>query len=130
MFFSSIRQSLYSRLISLCLMVAFVTTMVMTPKASYAQEGVMGLPQPGIMVDLSSSYVPLMITGLSVHPDNPLLMDFIVSTGNSGLQADEVKKESDRLIKYFLACLTIPENNQWVNLSPYEKQRIVPEDLG
>jgi phosphomannomutase len=71
-----------------------------------------------------------MITGLSVHPENPLLMDFIVSTGNSGMTADQVKKESDRLIKYFLACLTIPENNQWVNLSPYEKQRIVPEDLG
>ncbi len=34
------------------------------------------------------------------------------------------------MIKYFLACLTIPENDQWVNLSPYEKQRIIPEDLG
>jgi hypothetical protein len=88
------------------------------------------LPVPGTMVDLSSAYVPLMITGLSVHPENPLLMDFIVSTGNSGLNVDQVKKEFDRLIKYFLACLTIPENNQWVNLSPYEKQRIIPEDLG
>jgi hypothetical protein len=111
-------------------MATFLTTMVITPRASYAQEGVLGLPQPGTMVNLSSSYVPLMLTGLRVHPDNPLLIDFIVSTGNSGLNADQVKKESDRLIKYFLACLTIPEDDQWVNLSPYEKQRIVPEDLG
>jgi len=127
MTFSSIRRSWYSRSISLCLMVTFVTSMVITPRA---QAGVMGLPQPGTMVDLSPAYVPLMITGLSMHPENPLLMDFIVSTGNSGLNAQQVKEQSDRLIKYFLACLTIPENNQWVNLSPYEKQRIVPEDLG
>ena len=129
MTFSTVRQSWYSRLISLCLIVTFMTTMVITPRA-LSQAGVMGLPQPGTMVDLSPAYVPLMITGLTVHPENPLLMDFIVSTGNSGLNADQVKKESDRLIKYFLACLTIPENNQWVNLSPYEKDRIIPEDLG
>jgi len=125
------------RLISLFLIVTFVTSMVIMPRASFAQAtamagqaGVMGLPQPGTMVDLSSAYVPLMVSGLTIHPENPLLMDFIVSTGNSGLKAEEVKKESDRLIKYFLACLTIPENNQWVNLSPYEKDRIIPEDLG
>jgi len=81
-------------------------------------------------VNLSSAYVPMMVTGLTMHPENPLLMDFIVSTGDSGMNAAQVKKESARLIKYFLACLTIPENNQWVNLSPYEKQRIIPNDLG
>ncbi len=130
MIFLSIRQSRYSRLISLCLVITFVVTMVVTPRTSYAQGGVPGLPEPGTMVNLSSSYVPLMITGLTVHPENPLLMDFIVSTGNSGLNAAQVKEQSNRLIKYFLACLTIPENDQWVNLSPYEKQRIVPENLG
>ena len=42
----------------------------------------------------------------------------------SSLQA-----ESKRLINYFLASLTVPENDLWVNLSPYEKDRIVPEPL-
>ena len=97
--------------ISIVILVAFISTSVKSP--AYAQVGVMGLPQPGTMVNLSLPYVPLMITGLRVHPENPLLMDFIVSTGNSGLKASQVKEESDRLIKYFLACLTIPENNQW-----------------
>ena len=106
-----------------------MTTMVISPRAAYAQNNILELPQPGTMVDLSSAYVPLMVTGLSLHPENPLLIDFIVSTGNSKVSADQVKKESDRLIKYFLACLTIPENDQWVNLSPYEKDRIAPEDL-
>jgi len=118
-----------SRLINFFLIIAFVTSMVITPRVSYAQT-VPGLPEPGTMMNLSSSYVPLMLTGLTIHPENPLLMDFIVSTGNSGLDKTEVKVQSDRLIKYFLACLTIPENNQWVNLSPYEKQRIIPDDLG
>ena len=110
-------------------MVTFVMTMVITPRASYAQEESWVCPSRdngGFKFCLCA----LMVTGLTVHPENPLLMDFIVSTGNSGLNAAQVKKESDRLIKYFLACLTIPENNQWVNLSPYEKHRIIPEDLG
>ncbi|MBF0490440.1 MAG: hypothetical protein HQL15_07435 [Candidatus Omnitrophica bacterium] len=34
------------------------------------------------------------------------------------------------MIKYFLASLTIPEKDLWVNLSPYEKDRIVPEFFG
>jgi hypothetical protein len=115
--------------ISIVVILTFVTSMVISPRPSNAQ-GVMGLPSPGAMVDLSPSYVPVMITGLTVHPENPLLMDFIVNTGNTGMGAGQVRSESERLIKYFLACLTIPENDQWVNLSPYEKQRIVPEDLG
>jgi len=31
---------------------------------------------------------------------------------------DELKDESRKLIKYFLASLTIPEKDLWVNLSP------------
>ncbi|MDE2028921.1 MAG: hypothetical protein KGJ11_10325, partial [Candidatus Omnitrophica bacterium] len=129
MIFSSIRQTWNSRFISSCLIAALIVSFGVMPQAR-AQGGVLGLPQPGTMVNLSPAYVPLMLTGLTIHPENPLLMDFIVSTGNSGLNAQQVKKESNRLIKYFLACLTIPEDNQWVNLSPYENQHIIPKDLG
>ena len=41
-----------------------------------------------------------------------------------------LRSESDKLIKYFLASLTIPEKDLWVNLSPYEKDRIVPQEFG
>ena len=34
------------------------------------------------------------------------------------------------MIKYFLASLTIPEKDLWVNLSPYEKDRIIPQSFG
>ncbi|MBF0595040.1 MAG: hypothetical protein HQL22_08730 [Candidatus Omnitrophica bacterium] len=35
-----------------------------------------------------------------------------------------------RLIKYFLASLTVPEKDLWVNLSPYEQDRIVSNAFG
>ncbi|MDO8675846.1 MAG: histidine phosphatase family protein [Candidatus Omnitrophota bacterium] len=35
-----------------------------------------------------------------------------------------------KLIKYFLTALTIPEKDLWVNLSPYEKDRMIAENLG
>ncbi|MBF0512391.1 MAG: hypothetical protein HQL13_08740, partial [Candidatus Omnitrophica bacterium] len=98
--------------------------------AGYNATGPFGLPVPGAMVDLSPPYVPMMVQGLRIHPQNPLLIDFIVSPGESEAGSVEVKRESLRLIKYFFACLAIPEENQWVNLSPYEKQRIIPADLG
>jgi hypothetical protein len=87
---------------------------------------------PGEMVHLSTAYVPVLIKGLRVHPDNPLLFDFILDSGKSGLQVNspEFKAESQKLIKYFLASLTIKEDDLWVNLSPYEKNRIIPEQLG
>jgi len=41
-----------------------------------------------------------------------------------------LQKKSQKLIKYFLAALTIPEEELWVNLSPYEKGRIIPKQFG
>ncbi|HQP10866.1 MAG TPA: nucleoside-diphosphate kinase, partial [Candidatus Omnitrophota bacterium] len=38
--------------------------------------------------------------------------------------------ESEKLVKYFLASMTIPKDDLWVNLSPYENDRIIPEELG
>jgi len=42
----------------------------------------------------------------------------------------ELRTEANKLIKYFLASLTIPEKDLWVNLSPYEKDRIIPQSFG
>jgi len=116
---------------------ALIFSLVFCQPISYAQQAsVSGLPKPGTMVDLSPAYVPVLIKGLKVHQDNALAMDFIVDTGNTGLKLDqandkqELSKESKKLIKYFLAALTLPEKDVWVNLSPYEKDRIIPEALG
>ncbi|MBF0531505.1 MAG: hypothetical protein HQL23_00230 [Candidatus Omnitrophica bacterium] len=90
------------------------------------------LPAPGAMVGLTPMYTPVMMKGLVVHPDNPLLFDFIIDSGHSGYKTNspEFKAEAQKLIKYFLASLTIKDEDLWVNFSPYEKNRIVPDALG
>lgn len=88
------------------------------------------LPKPGTMVLVSPLFEPALIKGLTVHQDNPFLFDFIVDPGQSKLSKEALKSESDRMIKYFFAALTIPDKDVWVNLSPYEKDRMIPATLG
>ena len=95
-----------------------------------AQE--LDLPAPGRMVHLTTAFEPVLLKGLKVHPDNPLMFDFIMDTGNSRFKFEEgiFKDECNRPIKYFLSALTVPEKNLWVNLSPYEKDHMIADDLG
>ncbi len=88
------------------------------------------LPAPGVMVHLSPTFNPPVLKGIKVHPDNPFRFDFILDKGDSELSNGQLKDESTKLIKYFLASLTIPEKDLWVNLSPYEKDRIIPNSFG
>ncbi len=87
---------------------------------AYAQE--VFLPQPGVRIGLSPAFNPPILKGLKVHPDNPFRFDFILDTGDVGagharpVQDEALKEESIRLIKYFLASLTVPEKDLWVNL--------------
>ena len=99
-------------------------------------DGDFRLPAPGVMVHLSPSLNPLILKGIKVHPDNPFRFDFILDQGDNSPSLvqrggqGELKQEATRLIKYFLASLTIPEKDLWVNLSPYEKDRIIPQSFG
>ncbi|HLF17998.1 MAG TPA: protein phosphatase 2C domain-containing protein [Candidatus Omnitrophota bacterium] len=68
--------------------------------------------------------------GIKIYADNPLRFDFIIDTGESNLKDEALRLEADKLVKYFLASLTVPKEDLWVNLSPYEKDRIVPEGFG
>jgi hypothetical protein len=94
----------------------------------YAQE--LYLPAPGQMVALSPAFSPAVLKGIKLDPKNPFRFHFFVDSGDSKLKQEELKAESAKLIKYFLASLTIPEKDLWVNLSPYEKDRIVPQEFG
>ena len=104
----------------------------MTLSLPYASAQIVpGLPQPGVMVGLSQVFEAPNLKGMVIYPDNPLRFDFIVHNGGySEISKKELEKESQRLIKYFLATLTIPEDDLWVNLSPYEKDRITTPELG
>src|SRR5882672_1090680 len=100
------------KLTRIILFIAFLvqSSFLPVPQAR-AADTVLGLPAPGTMVELSRPYVPVLIKGVTVHPDNPLMFDFLVDTGHSRMQGEELKAEGQKLIKYFLASLTIPEND-------------------
>ncbi|MFH0753452.1 MAG: HAD hydrolase-like protein [Candidatus Omnitrophota bacterium] len=122
-------------MISLFLILAFLVSDV----SVYAQS-VLTLPAPGGRVSLSPAFTPPLLKGIKVYANDPFRFDFILDRGvGAGLvpaldkgrpQGSPLHDESNRLIKYFLAALTIPEKDLWVNLSPYEKDRIVPEAFG
>ncbi len=127
--------------ISIAILLAFISTSVNFQ--AYAQvssnEQMPWMPTPGTMVSVSSSFEPALIKGLTVHQDNPFLFDFIVDPGDektvipakAGIQyKEQLRDESLRMIKYFFASLTLPDKDIWVNLSPYEKDRMIPESLG
>ncbi len=112
------------RICVLFLLNSFILSSVL-PGSAYAQA--LTLPAPGTMLGTSEAYTPLIFKGLQIQPQNPMLFDFIVDTGDTGLTAGKddaaIRTESQKLIKYFLASLTLPEKDQWVNLSPSDRVR-------
>src|SRR5208282_212229 len=99
---------------ALGLIFAFLVNTFGPIPSAQAQEFV--LPAPGVMVRLSPEFNPPILKGLKVHPDNPFKFDFILDTGDdvslrgaSLATKQSLKEQSSKLIKYFLASLTIPE---------------------
>ncbi len=88
------------------------------------------LPEPGALVSFSSSYQPPVLVGIKAYSKEPFRFDLIVDQGDGADDAPALKDEITRLAKYFMAALTIPEKDLWVNLSPDEHDRIVPELFG
>ena len=97
------------------------------------------MPVPGVMVSLSPEFNPAMLKGVTIHPENPFKFDFILDKGDEynrhperseGSLKEQLKVESSKLVKYFLSAITTPEKDLWVNLSPYEKDRVIPESFG
>jgi len=122
---------------SIIILIAFTFNSIGSVPLAQAQE--FHLPPPGVMVALSPKFTPVVLKGIQLDPQNPFRFHFYIDTGNSlplrgegagGGDQEQLKTESTKLIKYFLASLTIPEKDLWVNLSPYEKDRIVPEEFG
>ncbi|MCD4780548.1 MAG: hypothetical protein K8S27_08390 [Candidatus Omnitrophica bacterium] len=102
---------------------------VITPSAFMGN--VLNLPAVGSLVPLSDAYKPILLKGLRLDIEHPLKFDFILDVGeHPSIQAQDLEAESSKLIKYFLASLTVPEEDLWVNLSPHERDRIIPNDFG
>lgn len=103
--------------------------LLIMPSPLYAQQ-TLHLPAPGALLASSPTYIPPLVKGLKVFPNEPFRFDFLIDTGQSGLDQFSIEEETEKLVKYFLAALTVPENELWVNLSPYERDRIIPMAFG
>ncbi len=132
------RLAVFRRSISISILVAFVLTSIKAPAYGsttlttgvQATDPMPRMPAPGMMVHLSPEYTPAYLKGIVIHPEDALKFDFIVYRGDTPLTDAQKRQEYTKLAKYFLASLAIPDDDQWVNLSPYEKDRIIKDDFG
>jgi len=115
-----------------CLILANFIFSCLMPPPCFAQSlsAVNLMPSPGSMVALTPAFTPAHLKGMVIHPEDPFKLDFLIFRGDAPLEGDRKKAEYTQLVKYFLASLTVPDRDQWVNLSPYENDRIVPENFG
>jgi hypothetical protein len=111
----------------------FTTTIFISAFPLQAQtvtQPVLNLPPVGSMLNLTEDFYPVLVKGMTIHPNDPLKFDFILDTGSAYISDEKLREESLRLAKYFLATLTVPEEELWVNLSPYEKDNMIPAAFG
>ena len=89
------------------------------PSVTFAQAiTYANLPPAGRILKSAPAMLYPVLTGVRFNPDDPLNLTFLA---DSGSEKKIEPKVAERLIRYFLAGLTVPEDELWVNLSPYEK---------
>ncbi|MCP3683484.1 MAG: hypothetical protein GY861_12425, partial [bacterium] len=84
---------------------------------------------PTKLISTTANFYPLTVKGIKFYPDNPFKFDFVLDQGDEEYNLAHLKQQTQRLADYFLAGLTVPEKDLWVNLSPYEADRIITPDL-
>ena len=110
----------------MCFYVAFALFLSVSSPLAPVQASGVSLSPPDRMVSLSPHFSFPVLKGLRFNPENPLAVEFIIDTVDS---REISKEEAETLIRYFLAALTIPQEDIWVNLSPYESDKVVTESL-
>jgi hypothetical protein len=87
------------------------------------------LPPVGQPLVMTPTFNPGSMDGMLVYPENPFRFDFLFDKGDEFLPAAEMKILMTKQVRYFLSALTVREKDLWVNLSPYEKNRVLPDSL-
>ena len=96
-----------------------------------AQASVLSyMPEPSQMVSMTEYFNAPLLRGIKVDSADPFKVDFIIDEGSAQYTEGRLNSEIKRLFKYFLASVTIPPEDLWVNLSPYERDSIAPDALG
>ncbi len=95
-----------------------------------AAQAAGALPAPLGPVFLDKAYNPLLMKGIKAYAKEPFRFDLLLDKGESGLSGEALQAEITRLSRFFIASLAVPDQDMWVNLSPYEKDRIIPDAFG
>lgn len=123
------KASFSLKIVAIAIATTFVSTIFFTDflRLKDAQASTLKLPTPAKLLLASDAYSLPLFRGIRINPENPLNFNFIIDKAN----ADKVcQEEAITLVNYFLAGLTTPIEDIWVNLSPYENDRIIQESLG
>jgi|GEM_PF-6029662 len=101
------------KIISIIILVAFVGSSIKMPAFAQtsASSPLLHLPVAGVRVHLSPEFVPAHLEGMVIHPENALRFDFIIHRGDEPLSNDQKQAQYKKLVKYFLASLTILKTN-------------------
>ena len=87
------------------------------------------MPPPGVLISSSPALSLPTLKAISIDLKDPFKINFVVDSANQSLSEEKGQEQVNLLIKYFLSFLTIPEEDLWVNLSPYEKNRIITSEF-
>ncbi|MEI6438352.1 MAG: hypothetical protein WCO69_06365 [Candidatus Omnitrophota bacterium] len=111
--------------------ISFLLTflIIFQPVLVHADALVFSLPLPGARVEVSARFDLPTLRGMVVHPDEPLRFDFLVNKGDALASTAISRDDGQRLVDYFLAAMTVPRQDLWVNLSPVERERVMPDNL-
>ncbi|MCG8432316.1 MAG: hypothetical protein MJA29_14250, partial [Candidatus Omnitrophica bacterium] len=126
---------MYRKIFSWIIIAAFIGNSVIPAWAQPVespgyQQILHGLPGHRQILEITEKFQPPVLRGISVDPENPFRVEFMLDEAEALLSDEEIKQEAERLSKYFLAGLAVPRDELWVNLSPYEADEVVPDELG
>ena len=109
--------------VSIVILAAFSMLSVNSPALAQtaSADQLSWLPKPGARVHLSPEFNSALLKGIIIHPENALKFDFIVDKGEQKLAVGEKKAQYTKLIKYFLASLAVPDEDQWVTFLRMKK---------
>jgi hypothetical protein len=92
-----------------------------------SEADICDLPGPMEMISSTAEHSLPVLKGIQLDVDNPLHISFILDPGH---EKEVSSQDIEVLVRYFLGALTIPQKSLWVNLSPYEHDRIIDHNLG
>lgn len=120
------------RFLAFSLLIIFISSIIVIDlvRVKVSSASALGLPEPSKLVSISQAYSLPLLRGIKFDKDNPLKIEFILDSADMNFKNNNVmNQESQKLISYFLTALTVAKKDLWVNLSPYEHERIIPDCL-